>query len=377
MGEDTQDFVKMCFKGARFDLEFIPVDALPAVHKYQDLLLKIAKEIWKEENPDKQNLPKNFNRLFELGLRGVITTKSKVVSLPRKPVDPDLFGNTSFDYVFAEAQEKLSAALVAANQNTHISPLPESSLASLKTISRTIKPGEYIDVFPKSSASGEKSFRISEKSIQKIIDASLRRENKALRGHGFVSGISENPSSVRITSSFGAFNYEIDWAILRSDPKYHMGSVVYFDIFAEVDNSSTIRRTIRNNALSSATITPKGQELQARIKGISEIQEGWLDGKGKRPSHKTVMRSLDIAQFLSLKYPEVSVFIEDSGEVDFEWTTGSLAASLLVGDDVFLLGVSDLESDKFREKSFNGISSVLLRQIENVELFLRRWMPSK
>ncbi|MEM9785168.1 MAG: hypothetical protein AAF801_01610 [Pseudomonadota bacterium] len=370
---DSDFFVTLRFRGKKFDGQFIPVGALPAIAAYQSTLVELAKSIWRDENPDKKQLPKNFENAFELGLKG-IGEGSKVAQLPRQDAfDEDLFSKDFYEDVFLEAQELLAKTVTAANENRSFNPLPENVLKPFERVRKAVSATDVIDVDP--VAHGKKRsgiFRLSDSSMSKVLQRSRMRQTQEVNGLGFVVGILETPSSLKIASPKGVFTYPMDWSELRSSEALKIGAVVSFSVFAETDASSFIKKIITTKSLSPTARNSAVQNLRQRIQELSELQPGWLDGEGRVPSSDTVIRSTDMSDFIARAYDGVNVFPEQEGGVQFEWRMERLAASLLIIDDEFLLGVSDLNSDKYREKAFRGVSFSLLRHLTSLPKFVGR-----
>ena len=61
-------FVTLVFRGKRFDAAAMPLEALPELAAYRDLVLAVAKAHYHEQNPDRQRLPKGFEEGFRLVL---------------------------------------------------------------------------------------------------------------------------------------------------------------------------------------------------------------------------------------------------------------------------------------------------------------------
>lgn len=373
--EDSELFATLSFKGDRFNGAYIPVDVLPIIAAYQETLIELAKAIWRDENPGKLKLPKNFSKMFDLGLES-IGQGSKVARLPRR-IDqmPDLFGGADFDAenIFLEAQELLSKVVNAANGNGQMVTLPDNVVVPFDRLAKALRGSEHIEVNP--IASGKKrgaKFKLSDRSVKRIIDFSRRRNTRMIADVGLIVGQTEAPPSLRIASSFGVFSYHIDWNELRSKSAtdFKIGSLVSFSIVAQVDASELIRSITRYEHISPNREDELLLNLKQRINEFSAMQSGWLDGVGDAVSRSAVMRALDMAAFLKTKFDDVSVFPSYEGGIQFEWIYQKISLSLLVYGDSFLLGASDLTSDKFREKQFQVVSLSFLRALSNPSGFV-------
>jgi hypothetical protein len=66
MPKRRQEIVRHVFRGGRFEDHGLEVDVLPELVAYKDLLVKIAKELWRRNHPDRVQLPANFEKNFSL-----------------------------------------------------------------------------------------------------------------------------------------------------------------------------------------------------------------------------------------------------------------------------------------------------------------------
>ncbi|MEL6887274.1 MAG: hypothetical protein AAFO86_01065, partial [Pseudomonadota bacterium] len=368
--DDTDNFVKLFFKGERFNGEFIPVDVLPSVAAYENTLIEMAKAIWREENPERTNLPKNFSASFKLGLSG-IAEGSKVAELPRQHLDGDLFVDDSIQDVFLEAQQRLARIVSAANENREFDPLPDGVVVPFERLRKPMSQTEVLEIDPvANSGSNVRAFRLSAETVDRVVNRSRITQTRNIDDVGYVVGLSEAPPSIKVVSGVGTFTYPIEWTELRSSDALRIGSFVSFSIFGETDAAGKLRKLISAKALSSALPGQQEARIFGRIEECSALSDGWLDGEGAGVGQKAAIRSNDIARFLARKYDDVRVYPDEDGGIQFEWVVKHHASSLLVTDEEFLLGVSDLNSSSFREKVFKGLSFGFLNSLSSVTRFI-------
>jgi len=369
--EEKGFFATLSFKGERFNRQFIPVEALPSISAYQETLVELAKAIWKDENPDKGRLPKNFSKAFKLGLEG-IGDGSKVARLPRQEIEDDFFTNDFAD-IFLEAQDLLASTVSAANNNVDFRALPEKSISPFERLRKLLTVEEFIEVNP--LANGKKGvgrFRLTEASVKKVVATSRIRKIKKIEDVGCIVAISETPTNVKIASAHGTFLYPISWTDLRSSQGLSIGSIVSFSIQAETDASNVIRRMLTPIAVSPAIFSPNAIRAIARLEKFACLEESSCHGESAAPNEETIIRCRDVAQFLGRKFEKIRVYPDEEGGIQFEWVSDDISASLLVDCDSFLLGASDLLSTNYKEKKFRGISYALLRDMSNISEFVGR-----
>src|SRR6187402_2014419 len=76
--EEREDFASVRFAGGRFDRHVIPFDILPDLSAYREVLIELAKAIYRRDYPEKTRLPKGFTASFQLALSGVTQGQSAV-----------------------------------------------------------------------------------------------------------------------------------------------------------------------------------------------------------------------------------------------------------------------------------------------------------
>lgn len=60
MTKSHRNLVNHSFHGRRFDDGGVDLDVTPDLLRFKTLLVEVAKELWRRNNPDRKNLPKNF-----------------------------------------------------------------------------------------------------------------------------------------------------------------------------------------------------------------------------------------------------------------------------------------------------------------------------
>lgn len=103
--QDLAEFVTHVLQGARFK-GAVPVEVLPEMAAYRDLIVAVARALFFKENEGRQRVPRGFESGFQLVLREQIGEGSAAVRLQRAeyggasgpqlslvppPVDPDFF----------------------------------------------------------------------------------------------------------------------------------------------------------------------------------------------------------------------------------------------------------------------------------------------
>src|SRR5450432_2511336 len=84
-------FVTLIFRGARFQGAAMPLEALPELAAYRDLVLATARALYQNRHPERQRLPKGFDNGLRLVLDRVeagSTTPLVSRAVPAPTVSP-------------------------------------------------------------------------------------------------------------------------------------------------------------------------------------------------------------------------------------------------------------------------------------------------
>jgi len=133
----------------------MPVEALPELAAYRDLVMAVAKGLFQARNPERQRLPKGF----ESDLRLVMDRVEKgsaipVVSRIAEPSMAQLFATPSAD-LFEEARALVEKTISAGEKGDPVpSEISKEILARFNAFGRTLRDDESILVAPPGSRDG-------------------------------------------------------------------------------------------------------------------------------------------------------------------------------------------------------------------------------
>ncbi|MFI5297923.1 MAG: hypothetical protein ACHREM_07470 [Polyangiales bacterium] len=142
-------FVTLIFRGGRFDDATMPLEVLPELAAYREIVVAVAKALYQAENRSRQRLPKGFEAGFRLALERVdpgsaipiVSRLSPDASTP--PLFPVVAGPDWFDRARDLVERSIDAA---ANDNAPPSELSTEILARFNSFGRTLRSDELIVV---------------------------------------------------------------------------------------------------------------------------------------------------------------------------------------------------------------------------------------
>jgi hypothetical protein len=138
-------FVTLIFRGSRFGEAAMPLEALPELAAYRDLVLAVAKALYQGANRDRQRLPKGFETAFRLVLDRV-EPGSAVPVVSRLSEDPSLLFPPEPDW-FDRARDVVEQGIGAASKGVALpAELSNEILARFGAFGRTLRDDESIVV---------------------------------------------------------------------------------------------------------------------------------------------------------------------------------------------------------------------------------------
>ena len=154
MSEQHYQIATQKFIGDRFKDHGLDLDVLPELIAYKTLLIETAKTLWRQKNPDRQRLKRNFEdelklKFYELGKGSVTVPIHRTFKVEEDTLD---FGRQSDE--LDEAVELLNEAMQAASQDKVLpNKLPKSIVPLFKELGKTLREDEVIEFASVQSAS--------------------------------------------------------------------------------------------------------------------------------------------------------------------------------------------------------------------------------
>lgn len=146
-------FVSLIFRGGRFQGSAMPLEALPELAAYRDLVVATARALYLGNHPERERLPKGFDGELHLVLDRV-TEGSVVPNILRESAMPTLFPPDGDD-LFDQARQKVQALIASAGADSGLSAEAERQvLARFNAFGRSLGADESITVAPPGKKEG-------------------------------------------------------------------------------------------------------------------------------------------------------------------------------------------------------------------------------
>ncbi len=331
----SSEFIALHMRGRRFDQPGMPVGALAELAAYRDLVLEVAKELFRADNPERLRVPKGFADRLDLRLDRVEAGNSVLNVLERtQPVKQQdtlmILDNEDDEFDRARGLIERTISAVAAEEPVP-QEFPRSALASFDRFGRTLEGHEAVQF----RTPGDRPGALYTPSVRRrlLLEAAGTYTAHVERvGRVIELNVEQNLFRLRWGSRAIECRYAADevfeGARMALEPNAN-GPLIRADGIAEIDASDNIRRLTEVFELAPAEDAAR---LEQRLEELSRLENGWYDGEGVAPSPSAVATTRRLLMRLGdLSDPRLHMFPTPDGGIEIEWTADSHARSVEIG----------------------------------------------
>jgi hypothetical protein len=349
---------KLRYVGARFAGARLPVNVLPDLQAFRDLLVSFAKEEWKERHPDRQRVPKGFDASLTFDLT-IIEDGSAV---------PNIVWNRDVAQATLPGFEDELASVVDASY-LDVLKLFESAggVGPIKDLSA--EKVRALDKFGSALIDGEK-IEFGRGISGNVIYLDLERRKRLITSqrdtynHRY-SGIGTLASNsvygqIIIRTGLGDISVPIDPQEIIDEFDGSLDQEVQFDILVELDSSDTVRKVIDvyDVMLVDDGVEAAMHKCQLRLSDISKLSAGWRDGEGNATVASTVTMAREFIEKRSSVAPNLKLYPNDQGGVLAELEQGGwdISVEFLADGSVEMYGIETNGEGDFDPIAFASLS---------------------
>ena len=338
----------------------MPLEALPELAAYRDLLTAVARELYLAENPGRVRLPRGFANSFKLSLARV-EAGSAVPIIERESSSAELFGG--FD-VFDRARDEVMSAIEAAASNASLPAwLTASVTAKFTAFGLTLKDDEVVVLAPPGQRVGVEYNRHVRRRIL-LARQGTYEEDVDLVGVVRAADVDQDSFEIRLGDDRRIpVRAPRSWLtqVLRSLERDSAIRVTGTGIYDAED------RLLRVSEATDITATEEGDvpsgrpgcriPIMEQVQSLQALQDGWLDGEGRAFTDEELAwssRLLDgIVSGFDLATPYI--YPTPEGGVRAEWSRPQweISAELDWEKKHSEVRAVRLDADEIRERSFS------------------------
>lgn len=309
----TQEpFIQPRFVGARFEGHTLPLSAAKDLAAYEELVLELAKHLFRQKQIDRVRVPKGFAQGFSLHIERIDDGSAKPALVAM--VMGALMANLPPEII--ESKNLINAVIATEAEQAYPSTFPKEFYSYFNRIGRSLEDGEFIEWLPESAtnktvltpAKRKRLVIAHRETYEKEVNVvGLVEELNAPKRTGTLRTLDKEPVGFGYDDPFFA---DLKTALGSSTMHVRIKGVGIFDVNERL---SAVKEIEQVDALAHYKLT-------SEIESLASLKHGWLEGHGVALNTDNLnWLSNEVTKSFpeSLQYPAV-VPTED-GNVVFEW----------------------------------------------------------
>lgn len=327
MTERRELFITPVFRGSRFDADSFPVELLPDLAAYRDLVIEVARALFIRNNPGRERVRKGFIAEFNLRLsrfepgNSVAAVLERVHRYPGELFPPPVVADED---EFDQARDLIDDLISDGTSPT----FPRELLPMFDRFGRGLHENEAIEL--RSPKRGASPVRYDQSVRQNLLLQSQGSYQLETETTGVLVGLTKAPAEPVITLKLpdGRF-IESPYPTLMTpqladamhptvEATVYVSGLGKFDKRRQLTEFSKVFefevQEIRSRTARTTTV--------ARIAEMHKIEDGWLDGTGKRPTDAALALAENAMQRLSStpQLEDAYLYPTPDGGIQVEWT---------------------------------------------------------
>jgi hypothetical protein len=280
-------FVTLVFQGRRFGEAAMPLETLPELAAYRDLVLEAAKALFQARNPTRQRLPRGFETGLQLVLEKVIEGGSALPQISRIIHDDlDLFPTLPVGAdQFEEARDIIEHGIARGGFDAGVLPpdYAKQVLSRFGAFGRTLAPDEAILVGPPGKRDGARYTREVRRRL--VLQAQPTYEDE-VDLVGEVRAADKDSEGFNLRTTDGArypvrvppLFFPVALRSLTSSALVRVRGTGLFDDTGKLTRITTASDVSMTEEDSEGTRRPGcPTPVEAQVRSLAALSRGWFD----------------------------------------------------------------------------------------------------
>ena len=370
---------RLRYVGARFDGPRMPLDVLPDLPAFRDLLVSYVKAAWLDAHAGRERVPRGFGKSLKFDLVGIEDGSAvPAIAWDRDNAQRQLPEFKDEMEGLVEAAYDKAVALVAGSTDLAAAKSLEwMEVRALNSFGSSLLSDERIEFVGREDTQGQVVYLNAERRKRLLTRGRESYKNRfdslgKLLGYrvdengtnGFVTVSTHEHGTLRLTLPADRVKEEFD-GMIDAD--------VQFRLMIELDKADKFLNVIDvlEIDLIDAKVVAELERCRNRIGAISSLSDGWHDGSGKAPTSEAITASLRILGRNPRLAQHYHIYPTDEGGVLFElakdgWDysieigptgKGEIYGVEITGDAEMETGVLEIAGDVFQRR-FDTVAGV-------------------
>jgi|GEM_PF-2657972 len=278
------EFLNIKYEGERFSSGRLPLDVLADLQALEDILTTFACEIWLDEN-GRERMPNGYTDWFRMSLTGV----GEGSALPKLELavtedrQKAMIVEDTKVSLMEKAVGKFAAVLKAANDGSDI-VLSPTQIRNFNRFLTNLKPGELFKYNPEKGADFSDAGKVVSLDVERrkrFLTSVTSTYEQRVQGRARLKSVDER-GTLKFSSVELREFLAVDDSREPTDYGANIGAYYEFDLTVERRHDDSIQSVITIHDLSLLE-----DPAITAIDEMALLQDGWLDGYGKKISATT------------------------------------------------------------------------------------------
>ena len=327
------------YVGARFEGHRLPLDVLPDLSAFRDLLVSFVKVEWRTAHAERERLPKGFEKSIAFDLVGVMDGSA----VPQLEWDRDTAQLLLPDFkdeletLVASAYTKVLSLIDSASGPVGTTELTSENIRALNRFGSSLLPAEKIEFLDSRGADGNVVF-LDTYRRKRLITRGRDSYQTRFEDIGKLLGCEIDPSgtvgTVTInTSEYGKITVLVSPERVRDDFDGYIKADVQFRLMIELGIDDTFRGVVEvyDVDVIDAKVVADLAICRDRITSLLSLGDGWHNGSGKSPTQMAVARASRLLARKPVLAGSYRIFPTDVGGLMFEFSRRGWDYSIEIG----------------------------------------------
>lgn len=361
MDDESKSF-SLRYVGRRFANARLPLDVLSDLSALRDLIAALAKQEFRQKNPDRQRVPQGFDKAISFALIEIedgsavpkISLENDVAQQSLPNIGDEMEG------IVARAFERVAGIYDDVAREVFPHALPQDAIRALSKLGANIQDDERIEFQGQLGHDGN-VVSLDAYRRKNLLTRVRETYTKEFESVGILTGIDGTHNAVQVqTEQYGELRLSLEGVSLpveQFDGNLH--SLVEFSISIALDAHDDFKAV--EDVYSVDLVRPHDESVMRcvkRLHEVSKIEKGWLgEGQGEQIVHLAGMRATQLIFMRSDLAKLFRIFpTEDGGiSLEFDKNDWSFAVEIMPDGSMEIDG-SSKDGAIFEVHSFDGFS---------------------
>ena len=327
------------YVGARFEGHRLPLDVLPDLSAFRDLLVSYVKSSWRAAHAERERLPKGFEKSIAFDLVGIADGSA----IPQLEWDretaqlllPDF--KDELETLVEEAYAQVLALIDGVNRPVSAVDLTSENIRALNRFGSGLRPDEKIE-FPNSFGADGNVIYLDTHRRKRLITRGRDSYQTQFEDIGKLLGSRIDPlgtqGTITIkTSQYGTIDVPVAPERARDDFGPYIESDVQFRLMIELGSDDTYRGVVDvyDVDVIDAKVVADLAACRERIASLVSLGDGWRDGSGKSVTHTAASSASRLLARKPGMAAQYSIYPTEPGGLLFELSRSGWDYSIEIG----------------------------------------------